>query len=315
MRTGTWARTARITAAALLGSSLAGCAGGADEAAETATDAAYEQVETEEGGVAEAEGEASGGGEAAADGDTGGTLPVAASLGRRVIRTATIELQDADPGAVADAVTRVVERAGGFVATADLRRDDDGVLSGSVTVRVPSERLDATLDELEGLADNAPLRRVEEQDVTVESADLGAQLRNLEAFEAELRDLLAEVEASSPDAEDLLRVYERIREVRAEIDRINGRLDVLDDQVSLATITVRLTPTVAAIPVTDPAWSPGETVRAALSAGARALTAVADAAIWVGLAVLPVVLAVGVPVAAAWWVWRRRATASDVPGA
>ncbi|HSK25088.1 MAG TPA: DUF4349 domain-containing protein [Egicoccus sp.] len=314
MRTTTWARARGITAAGLAAALLLGCSGGADEAA-TADSGGVEMEAEAPQAVEEAEGEGS-----AADADTGGgdgasALPVAATLGRRVIRTATVELQDADPGAVADEVTRVVERAGGFVATADLRRDDDGVLSGSVTVRVPSERLEATLDELEALADNAPLRRIEETDVTVESADLGAQLRNLEAFETELRALLTEVEASSPDAEDLLRVYERIREVRGEIDRINGRLDVLDDQVSLATITVRLTPTVAAVPVADEGWAPGDTVRAALSAGVRALTAVADAAIWVGLAVLPVLLVLGLPVAAAWLVWRRRTTAPPTPSA
>lgn len=311
MRTGTWTRTRGMTATALALLLLAGCSGAGDEAAETAAPDAAVEYEADSGGEAEGEAPADSAGDAGGDGET--ALPVAATLGRRVIRTATIELQDADPGAVADEVTRVVERAGGFVATADLHRDDDGVLNGSVTVRVPSERLEPTLDQLEALADNAPLRRIEEQDVTVESADLGAQLRNLEAFEVELRDLLAEVEATSPGAEDLLRVFERIREVRADIDGINGRLDVLDDQVSLATVTVHLTPTPAAVPVADAGWSPGDTVRAALSAGTRALTAVADAAIWFGLAVLPVLLAMGLPAAAVWLVWRRR-TAPGAPG-
>ena len=310
MRTGRRARTARFTAAALLGTLLVGCSGDEGATADSGMEA-VEEVEADAMGPTDVE--ASGG--EAASGDTPTVLPVAAAFGRRVIRTATVELQDADPGVVADEVTRVVERAGGFVATADLRRDDDGVLSGTVTVRVPSERLEATLDELEGLADNAPLRRIEERDVTVESADLGAQLRNLEAFETELRRLLTEVEAASPGAEDLLRVFERIREVRAEIDRIRGRLEVLDDQVALATITVRLTPTAAAVPVTDPGWAPGETVRAALAAGARALTAVADAAIWLSLAVLPVLAALALPVAAGWLLWRRRSAAPGAPGA
>jgi hypothetical protein len=241
----------------------------------------------------------------AATGDGDQALPTAATLGRRVIRTATLELEDADPGTVADGVARVVEQTGGFVATADLRRDEDGVLSGALTVRVPSEHLDSTLDRLEALADNAPVRRIDEQDVTVESADLRAQLRNHEAIEAELRALLEEVGEGTPRAEDLLTVYERIREVRAEIDRIEGRLDVLDDQVSLATITVRLVPTVSAVPVGDPGWSPGETVRAAVAAASRALTAVADVAIWIVLAVVPVVAVVAMPLVVAWMAWRR----------
>lgn len=319
MHTTRWRRARRWTGAALLATLVLGCSGADDGgSADTATGAVSEDAAE----VEAAEEPAFGDGEAAQDeagtgGATDQALPVAATLGRRVIRTATVELEDADPGAVAEEVTRVIERAGGFVATADLRRDDDGVLSGSVTVRVPSDRLEATLDELEELADNAPVRRIEEEDVTTETADLEAQVRNLTAFEAELRELLAEVESSSPAAEDLLQVYERIREVRAEIDQLEGRLDVLGDRVSLATVTVRLTPTSQAVPVADSGWSPGETVRAALSATSRSLAVVADAAIWVGLTVVPVLAAIGIPAGLGWYGWRRRARvlASRAPGA
>ncbi|MFA9446726.1 DUF4349 domain-containing protein [Egicoccus sp. AB-alg6-2] len=318
---GTTRRTGRrrVGAGLMLAVFVIGCSGGqAGDTADSATMEAAEDAPEPAPAMDSGGGFDSGAGfdhdietgeEPAHDGEVGSgdtALPTAVTLGRRVIRTATIELEDRDPAEVHDGVVRAVDQAGGFVATADLRRDRDGVLSGTVTVRVPSERLEPTLDDLEALADNTPVRRVEEQDVTVLSADLRAQLRNLEAFEEELRALLAEIGESSAEADELLRVYERIREVRAEIDRIEGRLDMVGDQVSLATITVRLTPSVAAAPVADPGWAPGETVRAALSAASRSLTAVADAAIWIGLAVLPVVAVIGLPALAVWAAWRRR---------
>jgi SepF-like predicted cell division protein (DUF552 family) len=300
---------------------LAGCASGGEDAATVDWDADGGEVEASDdagmGAVAEERW-------AAADVDTDedapaagedAPAPTAVTLGRRVVRTATLELESADPNRLVQELTSTVGAAGGFVATSDLRRDAQGVVRGTVTVRVPSEHLDATLDDLEELADNAPVRRIDERDVTVESADLEAQLDNLTAYETELRSLLADVRETTTRPEDLLTVFERIRQVRAEIDQIQGRLAVLTDQVSLATITVTITPSSTAVPVTDPTWEPAGTAREALTAAARALSGIADAAIWVALAVLPVVAVFAVPLGIAWAVWRRRHHGDATPPA
>jgi hypothetical protein len=319
----------RTTAIALTGMlALAGCAaGGSDQAATAdldveASDDAYRTAAEEGWGAADGEEPAfavdeaedtADGGEVDTDGDRAGPNASPATLGRRVIRTATIELESADPNRLAQEVSRTVSALGGFVATSDLRRDDQGVLRGTVTVRVPSDALDATLDDLEELADNAPVRRIDERDVTVESADLEAQLTNLTAYETELRGLLADVRETTTRPEDLLTIFERVRQVRAEIDQIQGRLAVLSDQVSMATITVGITPTRTALPVTDPTWEPGSTAREALTAAARTLRGVADAAIWFGLAVLPVLAVFAVPLVLGWVVWRRRGRGHATP--
>jgi SepF-like predicted cell division protein (DUF552 family) len=249
----------------------------------------------------------------AAGSDQAGPSTTAVTLGRRVVRTATLELESADPNRLSQELTRTVNGVGGFVATSDLRRDEQGVLRGTVTVRVPSEALDATLDDLEELADNAPVRRIDERDVTVESADLAAQLENLTAYETELRSLLADVRETTTRPEDLLTVFERIRQVRAEIDQLQGRLAILADQVSLATITVTITPTTTALPVADPTWQPGDTARSALTAAARTLSGLADAAIWFGLAILPVLAVLAVPAGAVLLMWRRRQRERPTP--
>lgn len=232
--------------------------------------------------------------------------PTTATLGRTVIRTATIDLQVPDPSETVDEVTRIAENAGGFVATADLRRDRQGVLSGTVTIRVPSEELLATLDRLDELAEGPASRRIDEQDVTIEAADLDARLANLTTYERELTELLGDVRQTTAEPDDLLRIFERIREVRSEIDVLQGRLAVLSDQVSLSTITVNITPAAQAVPVSDPGWRPGDTAREAVTSLTRTLGSLANAAIWFGLAVLPVIALVGLPFVLVGLLWWRR---------
>ncbi|MCC5947877.1 MAG: DUF4349 domain-containing protein [Nitriliruptoraceae bacterium] len=245
----------------------------------------------------------------AASDDGEATSTADPQAGRRIIRTAYLELEVADTAAAVDDIVDIVTAAGGFVAETDLQRDQEGVVRGSIRLRVPSPALFDTVEALDELAVAVPTRRIDERDVTAESIDLEASRRNLVAYEDELRALLGDLRDANSRAGDLLDVFERIREVRAEIDRIDARRSVLDDQVSLATIDVVLDTAASARPVADPTWSPGETVRDALTATARALTALADVAIRFALTVLPIALLVALPVAVplGWWSRRRRA--------
>jgi hypothetical protein len=243
--------------------------------------------------------------------------PAALLSGRRVVRTAEIQLTSDDPDRTADEVMRLADRAGGFVATTDLRRDDDDVLRGSITIRVPSEDLVAVLRDLEQLGVSAPVTRIDERDVTTEASDLEARLTNLTSYEDELRALLSDVRQDTSSPDDLLRIFERIREVRAEIDTIEARLASLSDQVSLATVHVGIEPAPSALPVTDPGWAPLDTVREAFTAAARGLSRVADVAIWATVGVLPVLLVVAAPLGVLLVAWRRTrprgpATPADV---
>lgn len=313
-----------IVLTALVLTALPGCSG-SDDAADgeaTASDAAEDRAGVDEAAAADpqrpATDDAERPGAGAADGATDGqqaVRPAAVMAGRRVIRTARIELAAEDPDRTVDDVYRLTERVGGFVATTDLRRDDEDVLRGTVTLRVPSDDLVEVLDDLEQLAVSAPVSRIDERDVTTEASDLEARLTNLTAYEDELRALLADVreDASSPD--DLLRIFERIREVREEIDTVEGRLASISEQVALATVDVRIEPASTAVPVADPAWAPLETAREAFTAAARGLARVADAAIWLAVGVLPVALVVAAPLGAIVLAWRRLRPRPAAPAA
>jgi hypothetical protein len=247
----------------------------------------------------------------------GNGATAAANAGRRVIRTATLELEVEDTAEAADRIVAIATDAGGFVAETDLQRDREGVVRGSITLRVPSAELFDTVEALDELAVAVPVRRIDERDVTAQTTDLRAQRDNLRTYETELNALLSDVRDSAERANELLVVFERIREVRGEIDRIDAHLASLGDQVALATITVALRPAASALPVTDPTWSAGETIRDALTTTARALTNIADGAIVFVLTVLPIAVLLTAPILVpVVWIWRRqrRRVAGDQAG-
>ena len=232
------------------------------------------------------------GDEAADQGETR-TVTSGQQTGRRVIRTAELVLESSDTSELLGRIRAVAERAGGYTATSDLQRDVDGVVRGTLTLRVPTETLSEVVEDLEELGDAVPVNRIDERDVTTEYADMQARIDNLTAYESELRTLLADVRETTTEPEDLLRIFERIRTVREEIDLIEGRLAALGDQVSLATVTVTLRPTDEdnGGGLEEESWAPGETFREALAATGRLLTALADGLIWFVVTGVPVLVA------------------------
>lgn len=227
-----------------------------------------------------------------ADESAGATATAVSQANRRVIRTAELTLEVEDTAAALDEVIATADRVGGFAATSDLRRDIDGVVSGTITLRVPSDDLNSVVEALEAIGDAVPVNRIDERDVTMESADLRARIDNLTAFERELTGLLADVREETSRPEDLLTIFERIRSVREEIDLLEGRLASIDEQVALSTVRVTLQPTERIEPFSDTGWAPGETFRDALAATTRALATIADAAIWLVVTALPVALTI-----------------------
>lgn len=321
-----WRALVAATGAALL---LAGCGGSGFDAGGAGGGTDTSAPAPGRGGGAFGEGASDGSvGEppfAAGDGDSGGVdVGTAAQQARDVIRRAELHLQYDDPTAGRARIEATIAAAGGYVATAELYRDlTSGSLDGYLVARVPAAQLDAVLDELEAGADLAPVRRVDEEDVTTLTVDLRAQIRNLTAYETELTELLTEVRQGTGEPDHLLRVFDRVQSVRSDIDRLTAQLDRIQDQVALSTITIQLGPTRSASPLAvRDSWAPGRTIEEAFDATVRALTRIADAAIWVVLTVLPVLAVILVlPALLLWWLVRRRpgtgpgTTPTDAPPA
>ena len=234
---------------------------------------------------------------------------------RQVIANANISLVVADTAAALSGIEQVVADLGGYVADMDLskgRYDESEVLRGSVTLRVPATSLEEALDVLRALATDVNYLNINRQDVTDQYSDLDARLRNLRATETELLALLTEVrERPNAKVEDILAVHRNLTQIREEIEMLQGRKNLLDNQIDFSTIWVELVPDSVFRPIVEEPWSASGPVRSALRALVATLQGLLTALIWAVLYLTPLLLVFLIPLAALiWlirlWVGRRR---------
>lgn len=213
--------------------------------------------------------------------------PPAPAAARMIIRNATMSLVVADAVDVLRKASALVESRGGYVAEERQWKERDQVRV-SATLRVPAQQLAPALDAIRRLAVRVDSESITGQDVSQEFTDLGAQLKNLQATEAELRELLTTVRQRTQKAADIMEVYSELTKVRGEIETMQGRMQYLSQMTALSTISLDLVPDALAAPVVEPGWQPVATVKSAARALVNTLKSLADAAIWVTLYFLPI---------------------------
>lgn len=227
---------------------------------------------------------------------------------RKIIRTADLTIVVDDTQAAVNRLRSLANSFGGYVAEANLRQVKDDLMQGSVTLRVDAREFDNAVDRIKELALEVERENIGSRDVTGEYTDLKSRLRNLEATEQELLALLSDIRKQTNSADEVLQVYRQLTEIRGEIEQIKGRMQYLDNQISLATINVELIPKEEK-PIVQPGWQPGQTLRNALSALASAGQWLVNALIWLVVFVLPIGLVFTIPVGlvvAGIRRWRRR---------
>ncbi|MEE8120045.1 MAG: DUF4349 domain-containing protein [Anaerolineales bacterium] len=231
-----------------------------------------------------------------------------AAIERLVIRNANLVIVVEDPSTSASSITQLAEQMGGYVVSLNVYQSayGDGLSAtyASITIRVPAERLNEALDKIKEGTVEVRSENISGQDVTQEYTDLKSQLRNLEAAEIELREIMG----SLTKAEDVLRVYETLRQVRQEIEIIKGRMQYFEQSARLSAISVELLPDVVSQPLQIGRWQPEGTAKEALQSLIKALQFLANTTIWLVIYVLPVLLLLSIPFwVIRWIIIRRRA--------
>ena len=148
---------------------------------------------------------------------------------RKMVRTASMTLavrHEDDIGPVLDEATSLAERLGGYVAS-------EG--PGTITLRIPDRQLEVALDELATVG-RETRRDIRTSDVTMQYADLETRLSNAKALQARLRSLLDQAES----VQDVLAVEVELARVTTEVERLEGQIRFLANQVAFSTVTLRV---------------------------------------------------------------------------
>ncbi len=170
----------------------------------------------------------------------GGNANASTALDRKIIFTAGITLSVEDVQAAFNEVSRVAVSTGGFVEKSSFGNGGEGRdRAASLTIRVPASTYQGTLSGLRELrGGTVKTESSKSSEVTDQYTDLQSRLRNLERTEQQYLGLLGQAKTIP----DILTVQDRLDSVRLQVEQIQGRLKLLDDQTDLATIDVTLMP-------------------------------------------------------------------------
>jgi hypothetical protein len=233
---------------------------------------------------------------------------------RMVIKNANLTIIVPDPTVSMDRISKLAEEMGGFVVSAALTQtslaNGKEVPNATVTIRVPAARFNDALERIRSESDQPSQNEaINSQDVTSEYTDLQSRLRNLEAAEAQLTEIMG----SANRTEDVLAVYNQLVSVREQIEVIKGQMKYYEQSVALSSISTELVANEAVQPISVGGWQPGGAARRAIQTLINTLQALVNMVIWLVVYLLPVLLALfiifGLPIILLIWVirtWRRR---------
>jgi hypothetical protein len=154
---------------------------------------------------------------------------------RMIIRNGSMQLVVKDVSEALKQITNLAGTYGGFVVNSSMQESQNR-LYGNISIRVESKRFNEALAALRALAEDVKAENTSGQDVTEEYTDLDAKLRNLQAAESQLLELMKKAGTVT----EILGVQKELVTTRGEIEQNKGRMQYLEQSSDLALIQVSL---------------------------------------------------------------------------
>lgn len=162
----------------------------------------------------------------------------AAQTNRKIIYTATLEMEALDFDATCTALKQAVATAKGYISYTNVSayHDTNSTRSASYECRVPVDSYAAFLAAL-GSAGNVVSQSEQAQDITRDYVDVQARLDSLKTQEARLTEMMQQ----AGDLDTLLAIQNQLTEVQYQIESYTAQQRTYDDQVAYCTVTVDIT--------------------------------------------------------------------------
>ncbi|KKW32466.1 MAG: hypothetical protein UY76_C0027G0003 [Candidatus Uhrbacteria bacterium GW2011_GWA2_52_8d] len=136
---------------------------------------------------------------------------LAAEVDQKIIKTGSLDLVVNHADESLAAVESLTQSKSGYVQTSTIQEHQDGTLSGYVTIRVPADIFDATIEELKALAVVVERETTSAEDVTEQYIDLAARLKNAQAQETRYVEIL-----------DVAKTVDEILQIESALGNIRG---------------------------------------------------------------------------------------------
>ncbi len=154
---------------------------------------------------------------------------------RMIIRSGRMTMVVVDVGSAMEQITNLAATYDGYVVASNSWQDRDRMMA-NISIRVNSEFFNDAIRALRAMAVEVRSESTSGQDVTEEYIDLSAKLRNLEAAEAQLLELMKR----AGEVKEILDVQRELVSTREDIERTKGRMQYLEESAAMSYIEVSL---------------------------------------------------------------------------
>lgn len=161
--------------------------------------------------------------------------------GRKLIRTASLEVETENYDQLLAAIEQQVAQLDGYIEdissysgnryAAAQEKDAFQDRYASITVRIPQQRLDEFLDGI-GEEANVIGRSEGTEDVTLQYVDLESHKKALQTEQERLLKLMEQAES----VEDLIAIESRLSEVRYQLESMESQLRSYDNRIDYSTV-------------------------------------------------------------------------------
>jgi hypothetical protein len=195
---------------------------------------------------------------------TSGSSVQAAQQERLVIKNADLSITVEAPEEKIAEISALAASMGGHVVTSNTYQSYSNsgaqVPEGNITIRVPSESLDAALDKIKADVDEVNSENISGEDVTDQYVDLESRLKAKKAAEEKMLEFMEQAATT----EETLAVYSQLQIIQSDIEVLTGQMNYYERSAAMSSISVRIIATEKSKPIEIGGWKLGETASKAV---------------------------------------------------
>ncbi|AGC77936.1 uncharacterized protein DUF4349 [Nonlabens dokdonensis] len=159
----------------------------------------------------------------------------------KIIKTADAKFKVKNLDSCTSKAQELIHKWNGYVA--DMRyTQNDYQLENRMVFKVPAANFDQLLNDFTQLADFVDYKNITSQDITANYVDLTTRLETKKEVKEKYDKILR---SKAKTVEEVLKTEEKLRVLQEEIEAAEGRLKMMQNQVSLSTIEIEFYETVA----------------------------------------------------------------------
>ena len=152
---------------------------------------------------------------------------------RKLIKQGVLRFETDNLQSTHQRIVALVQKSGGYLAGDAEEKGYDRIIH-QLTVRIPANQFDSFLAEVSSGVAHFDEKRIEVSDVTESYVDLEARINTKKELEKRYLQLLEKANT----VEDMLSIEREMANLRSDIESLEGRFRVMNNQIAYATLEI-----------------------------------------------------------------------------